>query len=589
MNEQLLILSWLLPLLAAPLAIFNREWPISLAAVPALITAFFVPAGTAQQISWLLLGSHFGLDHNASIFLMFTSVLWFVAGLQAELTMRNEPHWLRFRFFFLLAMAGNFWLIVGQDMVNFYLGFSLMSLSAYALVIHSSSAESLFAGRVYLIMTLLAETALLLGFLLIYGYTSSLSPAPEQLAGLSNWAISLLLLGLGIKAGLIFLHVWLPLAHPAAPAPASAVLSGAMIKVALLGWVRYLPIGQEALLEWGSLLVFIGTVTILFAVAAGLVQTNAKAVLAYSSISKMGLMSSLIGLAMLTPEHSQAILISVIFLAAYHGLAKGALFLGVGMVKALNTKSSLLLLMMPALVLAAAPFTSGSMVKTLITPTFDNLPAHWAVFLPMILLTSSFATAMLMARFMVLMKQQLKQPTKQSLMIALPWISLIVLILLMPFVLDFSFSPVIDSWPLAIVLASTILIAYFQPAWLRSLPGSIPAGDIVFPVMKLGILTGSWLQSVKYTIADNNARLMYQLKNKINHQIRFERYSLQSGLSTVRKLNPVLIKHGDGFLAQFRWPQPLASKVSNSLSLTVPGLLWFVVLALLITSLLIPS
>ncbi len=145
----------------------------------------------------------------------------------------------------------------------------------------------------------------------------------------------------------------------------------------------------------------------------------------------------------------------------------------------------------------------------------------------------------------------------------------------------------IDSWPLAIVNAGTILIVYFQPTWLRYLPGSIPAGDIIVPMMKLSILTCSWLQSVKYKIADNNTKLIYQLKNKINHMIGFEKYSLQPGLSTVRKLNPVLIKHGDGFLAKFRWAQPLASKVSNSLSLTVPGLLWFVVLVLLITSLFI--
>ncbi len=454
MNEQLLILSWLLPLLAAPLALFNRHWPISLAAVPALITAFFVPAGTAQQIPWLFLGSHFGLDHNASIFLMFTSVLWFVAGLQAELTMRNELHWTRFRFFFLLAMAGNFWLIVGQDMVNFYLGFSLMGLSAYALVIHSATSESLFAGRVYLIMTLLAESALLAGFLFIYSHTGELAPVAGQLAGISNWAIGLLILGLGIKAGLVFLHVWLPLAHPAAPVPASAVLSGAMIKVALLGWVRYLPIGQETLLQWGSLLIFIGTVTILFAAAAGLVQTNAKAVLAYSSISKMGLMSALVGLAMLAPEHAETIIMTMLFFAAYHGLAKGALFLGVGMVKAVNSKLTMMLLMLPALVLAGAPFTSGSMAKTLIKPTFDHLPAQWPEILPLILLISSFATAMLMVRFLMLMKQELRQEmeqqSKQSLSIALPWIGLIALMVFVPFILERDFSPVIDSWPLAV-------------------------------------------------------------------------------------------------------------------------------------------
>lgn len=526
MNEGLLmsgwlLLSWLLPLLAAPLALFNRHWPISLAAIPALITAFFVPAGTAQQIPWLFLGSHFGLDHNASIFLMFSSVLWFVAGLQAELTMRNEQHWPRFRFFFLLAMAGNFWLIIGQDMLNFYLGFSLMGLSAYALVIHSASAESLFAGRVYLIITLFAESILLASLLLIYNHTGSLAPLAEQLVGIGNWAIGLLLLGLGIKAGLIFLHVWLPLAHPAAPVPASAVLSGAMIKVALLGWIRYLPIGQEVLLEWGSLLIFIGTMSILFAAVVGLVQTNAKAVLAYSSISKMGLMSTLVGLAMLAPEHAEGIIMTVLFFAAYHSLAKGALFLGVGIVKAIKSKLTMMLLILPALVLAAAPFTSGSMAKTLIKPSFDYLPAQWPEILPLILLASSFATAMLMVRFLMLMKQELRQEleqSKQSLSIALPWIGLIALIVFIPFTLERNFSPVIDSWPLAVVIISTLMLLYLRPRWMQTLSGSIPAGDLLFPVMKLSILIGSWLRSMIDWGNDRKETLIFLLKNNFSNR-----------------------------------------------------------------------
>jgi len=530
MNEQLLILSWLLPLLAAPLALFNRHWPVSLVAIPALVTAFFVPAGTELQIPWLFMGSYFGLDGNAKIFLMFTSVLWFFAALQADLTMSDEAHWPRFRLFFLLAMAGNFWLIVSQDMINFYLGFSLMGLSTYVLVIHSATAKALHAGRVYLVMTLLTETALLLGFLLIFNYSGSLSPAPEQLAGISNWAIGLLIVGMGIKAGLVIFHVWLPLAYPAAPVAATAVLSGAMMKVVLIGWIRYLPIGYEMSWHWGSLLIIIGAITIAYSALVGIVQTSAKSVLAYSSISKMGLMSALVGLAMLAPDQSQAILIAVIFLAAYHGLAKGTLFLGVGVMKVFNPKLGLFFLMLPALVLAAAPFTSGSMVKALITPTFSNLEAQWAVILPIILLTSGFATAILMARFIMLMKLQLGQPAKQSLIISLPAISLIILILLMPFFLDYSFSPVIDSWPLAVVLASTLLLAYLQPAWLCNLAGSIPAGDIVVPVTKLGVLIISWLRSIMYSITDSNERLINRLKTPFSHQARCYRFSLEASL-----------------------------------------------------------
>ena len=520
MNEQLLILSWLLPLLTAPLALFNRQWPVSLAAVPALITAFFVPAGTALQIPWLFLGSHYGLDHNASIFLMFSSALWFVAGLQAELTMRNEPYWKRFRFFFLLAMAGNFWLIVSQDMINFYLGFSLMGLSAYALVIHSATKKSLFAGRVYLIMTLLAESALLAGFLFIYSHTGSLAPVAGELAGIGNWAIGFLILGLGIKAGVIFLHVWLPLTYSAAPIPASAVISGAMIKVAFLGWIRYLPIGQETLFEWGSLLVFAGTISIVFGAIAGLVQSNAKTVLAYSSISKMGFMTSLIGLALLSPEQAETIIMAVVFLAAYHCLAKGSLFLGVGIVKAVHSKLTFILLLVPALVLAAAPFTAGSMMKTVINPVIDNWQGPWSTILSILLLTSSFATALLMARFLVIMSRQLSPRSNKSLGIAVPWISLIALIIFAPFILDYSFSPVIDSWPLAVVIICSLLLLYFRPQWIYSLPGLIPAGDLLFVMMKTARSTRLYAGVFSCWINSKIKNLIGELNNHFRNLIR---------------------------------------------------------------------
>ncbi len=530
MNELLLILSWLLPLLAAPIALFNRQWPVSLAAVPALITAFLVPAGTAQQIPWLFLGSHFGLDHTASIFLMFSSILWLVAGLQAELTMRDEPHWKRFRFFFLLAMSGNFWLILSQDMVNFYLGFSLMGLSAYALVIHSATSESLFAGRVYLIMTLLAESALLGGFLFIYSHTGSLAPVAGELAGIGNWAIGFLILGLGIKAGMIFLHVWLPLTYPAAPDPASAVISGAMIKVAFLGWIRYLPIGQETLLEWGSLLVFAGTISIVFGAIAGLVQSNAKTVLAYSSISKMGFMTSLIGLAMLSPEHAELIILAVVFLAAYHCLAKGSLFLGVGIVKALHSKLTFILLLVPALVLAAAPFTAGSMMKTVISPVIENWQGQWSTILSILLLTSSFASALLMARFLVIMSREISPQSKQSFRIALPWVSLIALIMVVPFILDYSFSPVFNSWPLAVVITGSLLLLTIRPEWMQTLPGLIPAGDLLFPMLKLGVSARRGIQAVSRWINSKIKTLTYQLHNSFSNLIRFT-LSLTGGKS----------------------------------------------------------
>lgn len=173
----------------------------------------------------------------------FTALLWLFVGLQATLTMRDDPCCGRFRLFFLFPMAGNFWLIFGHDLVNFFFGFALMGIAAYDLVIHNGDPTSLRAGRVYLAMTPVAETVLFAAFLFIFRHAGTLTPEPAQFTGRNDWAVGLLMFGLGIKADLILLHIWLPLAHPAAPLLASAMLSGTMIDAALIGWMRFLPLG----------------------------------------------------------------------------------------------------------------------------------------------------------------------------------------------------------------------------------------------------------------------------------------------------------------------------------------------------------
>ena len=486
MDEFLLVLSWLAPLLAAPLSLHRRgAWLLPLAALPALLTAVTVPVGTHTEISWLLLGAHFGLDASARVFLLFTALLWLLAGLQAVLTMRGDPHWVRFQIFFLLAMAGNLWLIIGQDMVNFFLGFALMGLAAYGMVIHRGDSISLRAGRVYLAMTIAAEVILFAALLFIFRHTETLLPQPTQLVGLSHWAIGLLVVGLGIKAALFPLHSWLPLAYSAAPIPASAMLSGAMSKAALIGWMRFLPLGHEALWSWGSLLITLGTLTVLYAIPVGLVQTNPKVVLAYSSVGKMGLMTAILGLALLEPELTPLVLTTLIFYAAHHGLAKGALFLGLGVVRATTQGWLLLMLAIPALVLAGAPFTSGALAKSLVKPALHELGGLWTQVLPVVLVMSTIATTLLMARFLTLTATARRDTAHATPWIAVPWLALIGALLGMPYLTDYAFPAVVDSWPLGAGVSLALLTLLLRPRWSARLVGQVPAGDVLEPVTHL--------------------------------------------------------------------------------------------------------
>lgn len=225
------------------------------AALPGLVVSLLLTPGAMLDLPWLLLGASLGLDETASMFLFFTSFLWVVAGVYASGYFKEDPSRVRFFIAFLLAMAGNLGLILAQDMVLFYTLFALMSFASYVLVVHTATAAAIRAGRIYIMLVVVGEVLLFAAFAMAAQASGSLefSAVRSTLAGADskNWIIGLTLAGFGIKAGVIGLHVWLPLAHPVAPTPASAVLSGAMIAAGLLGWMRMLPLGEAVLTGWG--------------------------------------------------------------------------------------------------------------------------------------------------------------------------------------------------------------------------------------------------------------------------------------------------------------------------------------------------
>jgi formate hydrogenlyase subunit 3/multisubunit Na+/H+ antiporter MnhD subunit len=379
-----------------------------LAAVPALILAALPLEYPGVVLRWLLLGTAFELDLVGRIFLLVAAALWAAAGAFAHSYLAASEQ-RRFYLFFLLAMTGNLGLPIAADVIGFYFFFALMTFAGYGMVVHSGSAEARRAGRVYLSLAVVGEAFLLAG-LLMGAQAGGALRLEEVAAGIgtsatSAWIIASLLVGFGIKAGAVPLHVWLPLAHPVAPTPASAVLSGCMIKAGLLGWLRLLPLGSAEATGWGTLLITLGVAAAFFGVLVGLVQTDPKTVLAYSSISQMGLMNVAVGIALAVPDAALPAVAAVTWYAAHHGLAKGALFLGVGVSgrtppgrfgRALLAAG----LALPALAIAGAPLTSGSIAKANLKELVGLAPLPWAGWLEPLLMASAAATTLLMARFL---------------------------------------------------------------------------------------------------------------------------------------------------------------------------------------------
>lgn len=313
---------------------------------PALLLAY---GGESKWTlgAWML-GGGWELNALSRPWLAFTALLWSLAALHARGYFSAEQakaragdrdaeyRLLRLALLWPVTFAGNVLLIVAQDIASFYLGFALMTFAAYALVVHSGSAAARRGANVYLVLAVIGEGLILGGLLWAAGSTGALSlgGVREAIVNAENGAgMALLLwLGFGVKAGVIGLHVWLPLAHPVAPAPASAVLSGAMIKAGLLGWISVLPLGVEGLSPGltllGNAMLIAGLSAAFGAALYGVWQRHPKAVLAYSSISQMGMLTAMVAMGLAAPAVWPLLLPGLILFAAHHALAKGALFMG---------------------------------------------------------------------------------------------------------------------------------------------------------------------------------------------------------------------------------------------------------------------
>ncbi|CAN5120833.1 hypothetical protein BH23CHL1_BH23CHL1_22090 [soil metagenome] len=500
----------LVPMLVA-LAVVSRGafqaaalWLAPWTALPALVLALLADANSGYDFSWLMLGTRMGLDVTGQVFLLAAALVWLAAGIFARDYLADDPRQTWFWFFFLLSMSGNLGLILVGDVVSFYLFFALMTFAAYGVVVHDRGQAAFRAGRVYLTMAVAGEMCILAGMLFTVWSAGSIdlriasaavADSPQR-----DLVIALFLAGFGVKVGALPLHMWLPLAHPVAPTPASAVLSGCMLKAGLLGWVRFLPLGIESLPGWGQFIMAAGLVAAFFGVLAGLLQNDPKTLLAYSSVSQMGLITLAIGVGFLGPDSWDLALVAVAVYVFHHSLAKGALFLGVGVAGAAGDslwrrRAVLTGMAIAALTLAGAPLTSGALAKTALKDATHTAHAPWA---DLLLTLSAIATTLLMARFLLLIRAQLAgndSPKPFQLWIWLPWTGLVALVgsvaLLLPWYVDLEIAgPTAVTlakvwsglWP---VLAGVALFGgggYLARHFSVQSPLRIPPGDLIVPI-----------------------------------------------------------------------------------------------------------
>ncbi|MDE3010572.1 MAG: hydrogenase 4 subunit B [Pseudomonadota bacterium] len=241
---------------------------------------------------------------------------------------------------FLVSMVG---VILADDAYAFMVLWETMALSSYFLVTANHRlAEVRSAGYLYITMARIGAIAILLCFGVLQAGTGDYTFANMRAQALAPaWtSIGFLLavFGFGAKAGILPLHVWLPEAHPAAPSPVSALMSGVMLNTAIYGLLRVtLDLLHLRLWWWGAVLLAAGLVTALFGVVFASVQVDMKRLLAFSSIENMGLLFVGIGLSLIfasfgLQQMSALALMATLYHVASHACFKSLLFLGTGSV-----------------------------------------------------------------------------------------------------------------------------------------------------------------------------------------------------------------------------------------------------------------
>ena len=414
MTAEILLATGLLTPLAALLACLSapvreRLWRllplVPLPALAAALLALYATAAGGPPPALLLApdGLHLGFvaDRSGAVLLGVAALLWAAAGLHAGPMLRTSAQRGRFTLFWLLTLTGSLGVFVAADLISFYLCYGLVSLAAFGLIAHDGTAFARRATALYLLLAILGEIALLLAFALLSAAAPKaglgIEPLVALLAG-SPWrgiTLALLLTGFALKIALVPVHVWMPLAYTAAPFPAAAALSGAAVKAGVIGLIRFLPFEGGAA-GWGELLVVAGLFSAFYGVALGITQRNAKTVLAYSSISQMGVIAAATGLA-LAAGKAAAIAILTLY-AAHHLLAKGALFLGIGVAAESARRRGVLVLLPAALVglgIAGLPLTGGAAAKLALKPLFDTGT------LALLAALSSAGSTLLMLHFLV--------------------------------------------------------------------------------------------------------------------------------------------------------------------------------------------
>jgi multicomponent Na+:H+ antiporter subunit D len=325
-------------------AFWRRFWSLSAAVVKMLVVLSMLPGALRGTVYVFELVEFtpavtiaFRADAYGMFFALVTSTLWVFTTLYAIGYMRGDQQRVRFFGFFALCVSTTVGIAFAENLLTFFLFYETLTICTYPLVVHSETAQALRAGRVYLVYTLIGGGFVLVGSVMTLDVAGSVSLGQPGLLGLEAghgalaWIFTTLVVGFGVKAAIMPLHGWLPLAM-VAPTPVSALLHAvAVVKAGAFGVTRviYNLFGVELLAELGfaTYLAWAAAFTIVAASLIALRQDELKRRLAYSTISQLSYV--LLAAALLTPLAAMASIVHM----ANQAFAKITMFFAAGAIE----------------------------------------------------------------------------------------------------------------------------------------------------------------------------------------------------------------------------------------------------------------
>lgn len=284
-------------------------------------------------------GMSFNVDGFRGLYLVLSSFAWFMTALFSMDYMRREHRRNRYYFFVLFTMAATLGVFLSADLYTTFLFFEAMSLASYVWVAQEETEDALRASKTYLAVAVIGGLVMLMGLFLLehLAGTLTISELYEACRGVMDRNLlyaagGCLLFGFGAKAGCFPLHIWLPKAHPVAPAPASALLSGILTKSGIFGVL--VLVGQifrhDA--DFGLVVLWLGTATMVIGALQALFSTDIKHTLACSSVSQIGFVLVGAGAAGILGEDNALAVRGTILHMVNHSLFKLILFQIAGVV-----------------------------------------------------------------------------------------------------------------------------------------------------------------------------------------------------------------------------------------------------------------